>query len=65
MNLFCCCYQAPSLSLESMSLIDKALGNIKTAQKSMSFVGLIEHLNNKVSLVHYQYSLPPGVPQSQ
>lgn len=56
MNLFCCCYSQPSLSLEALSLIDKALGNIKNSHKAISFIGLLEHANNKVSLVHYQYS---------
>lgn len=55
MNLFSCCFQQPSLSLESFSLIDKALGNIKNSHKSLTFVGLLEHIKDKVSLVHYQF----------
>lgn len=58
--LFCCCSSQPSLSIESLSLIDKALGNIKNSHKAISFVGLLEHIKDKVSLVHYQMNTSMG-----
>ena len=56
LSLLCCCYQAATLSLESLTMVDKALGNIKNSHKALNFIGLLEHVNQKVSLVHYQFS---------
>ena len=56
LSLLCCCYTPAAFSLESLSLIDKALGNIKNSHKALNFIGLLEHINNKVSLIHYQFT---------
>jgi len=45
-------------------MIDKALGNIKSSQKSMDFIGLLENKNNQISLVHYLYSPEGGASSS-
>lgn len=58
--LFSCCFPSQTYSLESLSMIDKALGNIKSAHKSLAFVGLLEHVKDKVSLVHYQFEPASG-----
>ena len=63
--LLWCCYAPPTLSLESLSLIDKSLGNIKNSHKAISFVGLLEHIKDKVSLVHYQMNTSMGTTPMQ
>lgn len=66
MQIISCCYtQFQQLSNEDFVLLDKALGNIKKSQKSITFLGLVNVVKNKAMLMHYltspTFSMPVEV----
>eukprot|EP00347_Sterkiella_histriomuscorum_P023696 403333704 len=56
MNFFNCCYTAPTLSVECLQQIDKALGNIKNSHKAISFIGVVQVQGLKANMLQYQYN---------
>ena len=63
MQIISCCYtQFQQLSNEDLIMLDKAMGNIKKSQKSITFLGLVNVVKNKAMLLHQlvspQFSMP-------
>ena len=54
-HMICCTLCTPFLSLtpDEMLAVDKALGNLKKAHKSITFTGLVNIAQNKALILHY------------